>query len=180
MKKNNKLSLAGFTLIELVTTIVVLGLAIPVLLTSWANVAWRANRSEVMADATYYAQQLMEEIKSKRFDENEALPWTSSASFGVDTGESSASKATFDDIDDFSGATDANVTAPASGYTRSASIDYVRLNGSNWTTCGATVCNSTADCTLCGSCCYKRIRVSVSRADNAVSNLSLTTIMSGY
>jgi type II secretory pathway pseudopilin PulG len=169
----------GLTLIEMVTIIVILGLTIPVLLTMWADVSWRSARSEQLADSSFYAQQLMEEVKSKSFDNNTDQPWTNSSSFGVDAGENRANRATFNDVDDFVGATDANITTPVSGFTRSVAIDYVKLPVNNtWTGCGATVCNTTTDCTLCAACCYKRIRVStISNIANA-GNATLVTIMS--
>ena len=170
----------GLTLIEMVAMIVVLGIAIPPLLTNWADIAWRSARSESLADASFYAQELMEEIKSKRYDENGSAPWTPSTSFSAtDPGESKANSATFDDIDDFVGCTDPLVTAPVTGYSRLANIDYVRLNGSAWQGCVAGPCNST-NCTLCNACCYKRITVTVSRTDNIGGSASLTTIVSTH
>ncbi|MFH1398050.1 MAG: hypothetical protein ABIH27_05840 [Candidatus Omnitrophota bacterium] len=170
----------GLTLIELVAIIVVLGLSIPVLLTMWADVAWRSVRSERLADTSFYVQQLMEEVRSKRFDENSGQPWTSSSSFGVNTGESSANGATFDDIDDFVGATDANITTPAPGFTRSVTMDYVRMVSNTWTGCGTTGCNTTTDCSVCSACCYKRIQVSVDSNIPNAGNATLVTIMSSY
>ncbi len=171
----------GLTLIEMLAIIVILGLSIPVLLTMWADVAWRSARSERLADASFYAQQLMEEVKSKRFDDHSGQPWTNSASFGVDAGENSANRATFNDTDDFVGATDANITTPATGFTRSVAVDYVYMPANNtWTGCGATVCNATTDCTLCAACCYKRIQVSVDSNIPNAGNATLATIMSSY
>lgn len=165
----------------MVAIIVILGLTIPVLLTMWADVAWRSARSEQLADATFYAQQLMEEVRSKRFDDKSGQPWTNSASFGVDTGESSSNSAGFDDIDDFIGSTDTNITTPTPGFTRSVTMDYVRIPANNtWTSCGATVCSTTFNCTLCAACCYKRIQVSVASNIPNAGNATLVTIMSSY
>ena len=177
MLKNN----TGLTLIEMVAMIVVLGIAIPPLLTNWADIAWRSERSESLADASFYAQELMEQIKSKRYDEKSSSPWTPSTNFSsTDSGESKSDSATFDDIDDFAGCTDPLVTAPAAGYSRLADIDYVWLNGSAWQGCGAVpACNGT-DCTQCNACCYKRITVTVSRTDNIGGSASLTTIVSAH
>lgn len=169
----------GITLIEMVSIIVILGLSIPVLLRVWSDVAWRSSRSEVITDATFYAQQLMEEIKSKRFDENSETPWTNSVNFGPDTGEAANDADTFDDVDDFVGCTDARVTTPATGYTRSASVEYYRLNANTWEACGSVTCSSATDCTNCNECCYKRIVVTVSRNDNLVKDVKLATLVSG-
>ena len=105
----------GLTIIELVVVIVVLGLAIPPLLTSWANIGWRSVRSESLADATFYVQALMEEIKSKSFDENSSSPWSSS--LGPESGESrtGTGASAYDDVDDY---IISNGPLPnASGYT---------------------------------------------------------------
>lgn len=175
----------GITLIEMVSIIVVLSLAIPILLTTWADVAWRSSRSELVADTTFYVEHLMEEIKSKRFDENTTSPWTSSGSLGVDAGETRSNKDTFDDVDDFmtTGAqscTDTLVTNPATGYTRSVTIDYVYLNGTTWQACNPQppACGTVTNCSNCNQCCYKRITVKASH--NLVKDITLVTIVSGY
>ena len=178
MLKNN----TGLTLIEMVAMIVVLGIAIPPLLTNWGDIAWRSARSESLADASFYAQELMEEIKSKRYDENSSSPWTASTGFSAtDAGESKANSATFDDIDDFVGCADSLVTAPAAGYSRLANIDYVRLNGTAWQGCAAVnPCVAPTNCSACNECCYKRITVTASRTDNIGGSAGLTTIVSAH
>jgi len=146
----------GLTLIEMISIIVILGLAIPVLLNMWADVAWRSSRSEAIAEATFYAQELMEEIRSKDFEDPNQTP-----GFGAESGESGRSN--YDDVDDFNGYSD----APATGYTRSVAVDYVSLSGTTW----AHSVSSTD---------FKRIVVSVSRTDNFASDVSLITIAAAY
>jgi len=173
------LATKGITLMEMVVIIVVVGLAIPALMTSWANVAWKSGRSEALADANFFTQELMEAIKSKSFDERSAAPYTNSNNLGADSGESSANNATFDDIDDFIGATDPWVTTPAPKYIRFANISYVFLNSTNsWQSCPLPVtCGNITNCTNCNECCYKSVTVGVSRQDNFTSNATLTTII---
>lgn len=142
----------------MVAVILVLGLTIPVLLTMWADVSWRSARSEQLADATFYAQQLMEEIKSKKFVDPEDPTNTA-------LGPNGEIYPLFDDVDDFNGCADSSVTTPASGFTRSGVVDYVTLSGTTWIPSGS-------------STPYKRITVSVSRTDNLVSDVSLVTIVS--
>lgn len=153
----------GLTIIELVIVIVVLGLAIPPLLTSWADIGWRSVRSEVLADATFYAQALLEEIKSKRFDENGSSPWSSS--LGPESGESRTGTGTsaFDDVDDYNGCSD----SPATSYNRSATVNYAALSGTTWQNSGS-ITN------------FKRIAVTVSRSDGLAKDVSLVTIVAGY
>lgn len=167
------MSKRGITLIEMVAVIVVLGISIPVLLTMWSDVAWRSARSEVIADAAFYAQALMEEIKMKAFDENDSSPWSSS--LGTEAGESYAD---YDDVDDFNGYSD----SPEARYSRSVAVEYVRLNASDiWESCGTvSSCASSPDCVNCNGCCYKRITVNVSRTDNLVDNVTLVTMRAGF
>ncbi len=167
----------GITLIEMVTVIVVLAVAIPPLLTMLADVVWRSARSETIADGTFYAQELIEEVQSKKFDEKNALPWTSTFAFGTEAGENLGNKDTFDDVDDFVGCTDPRVTVPAAGFTRSVTVEYVTLNGSTWQTCGAVNCVNSTNCVNCTSCCYKRVTVSVSGSNKLGSDINLTTLI---
>ena len=167
----------GITLMEMVAVIVVLGLAIPPLLTMWADVALKSGRSEVIADATFYAQELMEEIKlgNHRFDENTSSPWSSSlgpdtSTKGLDetnneaTSPPTTNKNNWDDVDDFDDYSD----NPATGYTRSCDVDYVELSGSTWQAATSPPTD------------FKRITVAVSRTDNLISDVSLVTIVAAY
>jgi type II secretory pathway pseudopilin PulG len=171
----------GISLVELVATLVVAGIAIPVLMNMWATISWRAVGSENTADATSYARALMEEIRSKRFDQNTNSPWTNPANLGVDPGENRADSRTFNDMDDYINTTDPIVTSPAAGYIRSVSVDYVLPDGTNaWTASVPIACGSVGNCTTQGECCYKRITVNIWRADRMPGNVTLTTIMSVY
>ncbi len=172
----------GINLVELVAVLVVIGIAIPVLLAMWANISWRSAGSENIADATSFARALMEDVKSKRFDQNTISPWTSSANLGIDSGENKASAGTFNDVDDFIDSTDANITTPAPGYIRSASVAYVYPDVSNtWQNCSLPVnCAGVGNCTSCNECCYKRVTVNVRRADGMLDNVTLTTVVAGY
>jgi hypothetical protein len=165
----------------MIVVIVVLGTAIPVLLSVWANVAWRASRSEAIADASFYGEELMEWVKAKKFDEKTDAPWTNSAAFGVDAGESSADMDTFDDVDDFVNASDTRVTRSPGGYRRSVTVEYVYLNTAPnpdaWTSCGTVTCAAVTDCSACTQCCYKRITVTVWHTANLIGNVTLTTIV---
>ena len=170
----------GITLIELVAILVVAGVAIPVLLTMWATVSWQSVRSEGIGDASFYAQGLLEQIKSKRFDEKTESTWSSS--LGPDPGENSADASTFDDADDFAGTTDANITTPAAGFRREVSVEYVSLDAANtWQPCGTPLtCNAVTNCNSCDQCCFKQVTVSVSRPGTDSGNISMTTIVAGF
>lgn len=168
-------------MVELVAVLVVAGIAIPVLMTMWATISWRSVGSENVADTTFYARALMEEIKSKKFDKNTTSPWTSSASLGIDAGENRADSRTFNDVDDYINTSDLNITVPAPGYVRSANVEYVFLNSVNsWQACVLPVlCGPVSLCTNCSECCYKRITVNVRRTDRMPGELNLTAIVAG-
>jgi type II secretory pathway pseudopilin PulG len=163
----------GITLIEMIAVIVVVGLAIPAILLMWQDLSFRSGRAEVIAQASFYAQELMEEIKSKKFDENDTSPWTPSANFGPD-GETYPN---YDDVDDFHNSSSPFDYCDNQGvcdddsnrsYQRWVTVEYVVLNTGtdpdSWEASG-----STTD--------YKRIRV---LASHRFGDSSLVTIVSGY
>jgi hypothetical protein len=165
------------TFMELIAALVVAGIAISSLLSIWAANSWQAVRSEGAADASIYAQGLMDEVVLKQFDENDESPWTSA--LGRD-GENAANAATFNDVDDFINTTDPRITSPAPGYSRWVEVGYVNLNATNtWVACPAPSCGDVINCTTCNECCYKRITVNV-RKNNLPGNVSITTIVAGY
>ncbi|MCM8800680.1 MAG: hypothetical protein NC912_01485 [Candidatus Omnitrophica bacterium] len=148
----------ALTLIELITIIVVLGVAIPVLLRMWAEVALRSSRSEAIAEATFYAEELMEEIKSKEFVDPQDR---SNPNLGPNSGENQ--RLDYDDVDDFNGYLD----SPAPGYTRRCIVDYVTLNTNIWESSASTTN-------------FKRITVSVLRSEQLAGEVSLVTIVTFY
>lgn len=114
----------GFTIFEIVMTIFLLAVAIPPLLRVFAETAVTGAESAILPTATLLANQMMEEIKSKRFDEltekDSGGNW--STAFGADTGE--ILKDNFDDVDDFNGWTQ-DFAPSYPDYTATVSIDYV-------------------------------------------------------
>ncbi len=171
----------GFTLIEMVVVILVLALAIPALLRLLGEAGWQSGRTEALADATFYAQRLMEVIRSKNYDNNAFPFFTNSANLGPDASETCAGldtgSCTYNDIDDFNGYT----VSPGGGYTYNVTVTYALLSGTTWTDCATPVtCTAVTDCTTCAQCCYKRIDIKVSRNDNLVKNVELVSIDSYY
>lgn len=146
----------GVNLIEMTAVIVVLSVSVPVLLTMWADVAWRSSQSESISDAAFYAQELMEEIKSKAFVDPDEPGVTA-------LGPNGETYPNLDDVDDFNGYLD----NPGTGYIRSVIVDYVALNGSLWQNSGAPTD-------------FKRIKVSISRNDNLITDSSLVAIVSKH
>ena len=160
----------GFTLVEIVLVIVVAAIAFPpVVLLFTESVRGRAN-AQLMGTASRLAEDLMEEISTRKWDETSpsrgGRTSTPSPTLGPDTGEARAS---YDDIDDYAAITsqspprDAadNVMGGLSGYSRSVAVEYV---DDSLSPAG-------------GPTDHKRVTVTVSCGAGSVE---LTTIRSNY
>jgi prepilin-type N-terminal cleavage/methylation domain-containing protein len=155
----------GLSLIELVIAIVVIGIAIPALTRNWFDITKRSIESEELFDSTSYGEQLMEEIKSKRFDERVELPWTPVNFFGAKRADESNenNRTRYDDVDDYDGF---NETLPGN-FRSSVRVAYVNLTGTAWQ-------NVTGDETD-----FKRVIVTVSRM-NVRANTTLAAVIGRY
>ncbi|MBP9864792.1 MAG: hypothetical protein KBC91_00165 [Candidatus Omnitrophica bacterium] len=141
--------------------IVVLLLSITALslLKLFGDVSLLSVRPDNRLKGVMLAQEIMEEIKSRRFDEKEAksVDGNWSTVFGVDTGETTGSRTSLDDVDDYQGLSE-NLSAPYDGYSRSVAVNYV--NASNLNT-GLVIPGSVPDSWTPE---YKRIQVTVFKA----------------
>ncbi len=148
----------GHTLIELIAAIVVLGFALLGLIGLFFNLSVNNNQTKYRTAATVLAAELMEEIKSKRFDEaaarDAAFNWSA---LGVDTGETAGTRSTYDDVDDYNGLSE-NLASPNSGFTRAVTVSYVDAGDLN-TAVGTQDKN------------YKRVSVGVSRSSVVFATL---------
>ena len=168
----------GFSLIETIMVVVVLAIAIPsLLLRIWTGTRASAN-GEYTTIANHLAEDLMEEILEKRWDENTpsgggTIPngsKTAPASFGTAEGET---RTTFDDIDDYHGlsenppkdATNTSMTG-YDDFTRTVSIIYVDTSNLNT----AVVSTPRPD--------YKQIAVTVSWTVYDGGSVQLVTLRS--
>ena len=105
------------------------------------------------------AQELVEEILTRRFDELSAQSGGNWSVIGIDSGENAADMTTFDDIDDFNGWSEA-MGWPYAGFTRTVSIIYVD--------------DSDLEVASTRDKNYKRVNVQVS--NNAVNYSTMTTV----
>ena len=152
----------GHSLVELIVAVVVLSFALLGLLNLFFNIAIGNVQAKYRDTANLLAQELTEEIKSKRFDEFSQKDGTGNWSvIGVDSGETASTKSTFDDVDDYNSLPAENLTNPYAGYTRTAVVNYVSPSDLNGT--------STRDQS------YKRATVTVKRG--TVTYASLVTII---
>ncbi len=143
----------GMTLIEAVTAIVVAGIGAGGFVSLYLSAMSGYAEAEVRTVAAFLAQGLMDETKSKRFDEQYVTPF--SESLGTDASEDAGDKTTFDDVDDFDGWSE--TATGFSGYTISTSVNYVK--------------GGTLDEVSDSPTGFKRITVRVSVGGEAVSVL---------
>ncbi len=134
--KHNKHRDAGFTLIEIITTIVILGVAATAIMSMFTNTIRSSVNPMIQQQAISIAEAYMEEILLQSFDDPD----------GVDTGES---RSTYDDVDDYDALTNA-VIENQNGVEITELSDY---------SVSVTVTNNA---TLNGITDAKRIQVSVS------------------
>ncbi len=156
--KNNQ---TGFTLIDTIVGIMIIGFALPVILIVMRDLNLKSITNETVENGTAFANSVMHYIIAHRFDENYNTigePWT--YPLGQDSGD-------FDDIDDFIGADWSAIPGYANmGYQAVSNVIYI---------------DNTVD--LMAICAYptnfKRIIVIVSHA-NLSHPIILTTIMTPH
>lgn len=126
----------GFILIEVTIAYVLLAVALVALLPVFIMAIRAGKSTEQVQTATGLSQELLEEIRLRKWDQNVGSTpgWIANPSTapGVDAGESAANKTTFNDIDDFNGWTETGAKDPLNnalsaftGYTRTVSVSYV-------------------------------------------------------
>ncbi len=103
----------GFSLIETILTIAIISISLVVLVSAWSGAAKRSGDAFWQAKTAYLGQAYIEEVMTKRFDENSPVGGvpacttaTCSASLGVDKlsdGVTDEPRAQFDDVDDYDG-----------------------------------------------------------------------------
>ena len=153
------------SLVEAVMAIVVLGVAIPPLVMLFRGVSRDSVDTRRQEVAVMYADALLEEIVSKRFEDPDA----SAGSFGTEEG----SRAAYDDVDDFDGLSnsppkriDGTPLSDYGGYTRSVTVENVPEDDPD----GGAVADGTTD--------LKRIVVIVAWTGEQASELTVATLMS--
>lgn len=171
MEKMRPLDSRGFSLVELMIAIVLLGFIVFSLLKLFADASVLSVNPDYRNTQVMLAQELVEEIRSRRFDELSAKDGNGnwSTTLGVNTGETSSDSSTFDDVDDYNGYSQ-TMTAPFAGFTRSVTVSYVATGALN--TPLAIPSPAPNDWTPD----YKRVTVTVSQA--SVPNIQLVTLIS--
>ena len=161
--------------------IVVVSIAIPTLLILIGGEAGRGVEPELRITATNVAQQLMDEIMTKCWDETATTApncggTVSYSDLGYDPASVPAEVlndlTTYDDIDDYSSGVPA-VTVGGVSYSRSVQVCYVPDSDLNKTSPVTNFLGSGTN--------YKRIAVTVTApSTNWNSSVVLTTVMTNY
>ena len=163
----------AFTYIEMMLSVAILGFVLIPLLSQF-YIGFQGNiTAELVTQSIDLADDLMEEIKSKRFDENEAPNEpVAPAALGIDGGEVSTDRRTFDDVDDYNNwqksppqAIDGTVLSDFSEFSRSVQVVYVTISGADWISSAATTY-------------YKKITVIVTHPK--INDRRLETIVSHF
>jgi MSHA pilin protein MshD len=126
---------AGFTLAEVLVAVVVIVIALVPLIMVFSQGVKQGKTPQKITVATMLAQDLIEEIMPKKFDENPLNP-VSPANLGPEAGETRSGLPTtrnYDDVDDYRNYTESpprEVVGTAmteyTGYTRTVAVDYVQ------------------------------------------------------
>ncbi len=97
----------GFSLVEIIITIVIIGVALTAAIAGWGTIARHSSDVMWQTRVSYLGQAYLEEILSRRYDEQTPLggsppctTCTAPGSLGFESGET---RATFDDVDDYHG-----------------------------------------------------------------------------
>lgn len=162
-------SSGGFTLVELVLVIVLLGLSLPMLITVFGNLVKDSSSAILLNRSQGLLRDLVEEVHSRRWDDNLLVPaGGGSAVLGAEAGEMRVS---FDDIDDYNGLNNSPPAGPrggvmdfAVGYSRAVFICYVSKMDFN--TC------------IAGPSEYKRVSITVTSPDG--EQIDLVEIMGNW
>lgn len=141
--------MAGFTLIELVMTILILG-SVSLILIPFFNSITHSSDPIIRQRAVALGQAMMDEISGKRWDENTPIgggpivtgesPVGTSRGGALLTGSDpvtaiateEGSRTSYDDLDDYNGLSETNTfsdqlggTFTFTGYSRTVSVDYI-------------------------------------------------------
>jgi len=154
MSVNRSHAMSGFTLIELVMTILILG-SVSLILIPFFNSITRSSDPIIRQRAVALGQAMMDEICGKRWDENTPVgggairtdespvgtnrggtPLTSSDPVTAIATEE-GSRADYDDLDDYNGLSETDTfsdqlggTFTWTGYSRTVSVDYIASDSS--------------------------------------------------
>lgn len=161
----------GFTLIEVIMVIVLLGIMLPGIMMYFIQGVKDSVDSQRRTTAIFLAEGLMEEIRSKQWDEVAVInaPCGNASVIGPDVGET---RINYDDIDDFNGL---NNTPPSN----SQGVAMANYGGFQQQVTVSYVNPAALDTAVGGPTCYKRIEVRITDT-GTTETISLVSLLTGY
>lgn len=170
--------MGGFTLLEILLALAIFAVALPIISSLFSGGMKQPAIAREQAQAVFLAQELMEEILTRKWDENATPPGhTNNPSvIGTDTGETISTRSTLDDVDDYDGLVD-NPMHSADGATLTAfqtfwsqvQVNYVGSDASNPDFETFLAKNAGSD--------FKRVDVTVNWGDG---RLTITTVRGNF
>ncbi|MEW6555814.1 MAG: prepilin-type N-terminal cleavage/methylation domain-containing protein [Elusimicrobiota bacterium] len=166
----------GFTLIEVMIAVAVLVIALVPLLKFLTDSIKTTQFFGDQSKADKLAQELLEEIKGKKWDENSPpdgspIDLANASNIGIDSGESLSNKLTFDDIDDYNSYQETVL----SKFSRKVIVKYYTIpdSGGEMQTAGDGLGSVKTN--------YKWLQITVSwQADNKQCKVAIESIRSNY
>lgn len=114
--KNSLNSTSGFTLVEVLVAVILTGLAFMIFLQALNTGKMVRVKSELRTKQSVILNSIENQIRARKFDENDSSPWSSISDLGKDASEIIISQ--FDDIDDFHQYNVSSISEyPGFGYT---------------------------------------------------------------
>lgn len=106
--RERKRQSGGFTLIEILLSLAILVMAIPILASLFPWGMKQPAEARERSQAVFLAQELLEEILARKWDENATPPGktTVPSTIGLDAGEVASDRTTYDDLDDYDNVVD--------------------------------------------------------------------------
>jgi MSHA pilin protein MshD len=160
----------GFTLIEVIMVIVILGIMLPGIMMYFIQGVKDSVDSQRRTTAIFLADALMEEIRSKRWDEVVSInaPCSNASAIGTDA----EARIGYDDIDDFN---NLNNTPPSD----SQGVAMINYAGFQQQVTVSYANPAALDTAVGGPTCYKRIEVRI--IDTGINEtIKLVSLMTGY
>ena len=161
----------GFTLIEVIMVIVLLGIMLPGIMMYFIQGVKDSVDSQRRTTAIFLAEGLMEEIRSKRWDEVAAGINATCSNASV-IGTDAEARIGYDDIDDFNGL---NNTPPSN----SQGVAMANYGGFQQQVTVSYVNPAALDTAVGGPTCYKRILVTITDT-GTTETISLVSLMTSY
>ncbi|MFQ5598431.1 MAG: prepilin-type N-terminal cleavage/methylation domain-containing protein [Nitrospiria bacterium] len=164
----------GFTLIEVVLVILILAVGLTGVLGYITQAAEDSAYAHNVSTATTLSQDLMEEIRSKCWDESATTvpPCSGSVTPSIIGSDGGETRAAYDDVDDFN-------SLPAGGNTPPEDSQGVGMGAFPFFTQQATVCYVDAadlDTCVAGPTDFKRVSVTISWS--AADQVNLVSVFS--